>query len=72
LPSPIDLSSPLWRSRAPVGDEPAVRQALHPLFRAVATLAHAHMTRYVSSDDGRVVGSAIRAARETRTHAGEV
>jgi len=31
LPSPIGLGSPVGRSRAPVGNEPAVRQALHPL-----------------------------------------
>ena len=72
LPSPIGLSSPVWRSYATVGYEPAVRQALHPLFRAVGALTHAHTASSVSPDDGRVGGCAIWAAGETRTHAGDV
>jgi len=38
LAPPIGLTSAVRRSRPPVGHEPAVRQALHPLSRALRAL----------------------------------
>jgi len=72
LAAAIGLRPSVCCPGATVGHEPAFQQALHPLFRAVGTLTHAHAASAVSPDDGRAGGCAIWAAGGTRTHAGDV